>query len=167
MGSIALDGLAADNPALVEYYFGDGGQRLQRLMADALQGGRDVTQGVPAEDLLNAIVVRQRSLGTAPNEVDPFYQYDLQVRAGRVQEQPWDGDLHTGSPVAWVHYQQLDEQMYLVMRLLPRCAESLRLRPITASVDLEAPCRPADRRRVHGGSRGARPFHDWHGPVTQ
>jgi hypothetical protein len=88
MGGITLDGLAADNPALVEYYFGDGGQRLQRLMADALQGGRDVTQGVPAEDLLNAIVARQRSLAAALNEVDPFYRYDLEVRTGRVEEQP-------------------------------------------------------------------------------
>ncbi|WP_433437732.1 hypothetical protein [Nonomuraea sp. CA-141351] len=48
MGGSTLDVLAADNPALVEYYFGDGGQRLARLMADALQGGRDVSQGVPA-----------------------------------------------------------------------------------------------------------------------
>ncbi|MFC4016125.1 hypothetical protein ACFOY2_53565 [Nonomuraea purpurea] len=84
MGGITLDGMAADNPALVEYYFGDGGQRLHRLMADALQGGRDVPQGAPGEDLLEAAVARQRSLAAALNEVDPFYRYDIQARHGRV-----------------------------------------------------------------------------------
>jgi hypothetical protein len=166
MGSITLDGLAADNPALVEYYFGDGGQRLQRLMADALQGGRDVTQGVPAEDLLNAIVVRQRSLATALNEVDPFYRYDLQVRTGRVEEQPWDGDLHTASPAAWVHYRQLDEQTYLVMRLLPRCVESLQLRPITGSVQLEVPVGSPEHQAVEDWLRYGAPFHNVPGTVT-
>jgi hypothetical protein len=166
MGGIILDGLAADSPALVEYYFGDGGQRLQRLMADALQGGRDVTQGVPAEDLLNAIVARQRSLATALNEVDPFYRYDLQVRTGRVEEQPWDGDLHIASPVAWVHYRQLDEQTYLVMRLLPRFAESLRLRPITGSVQLEVPVGSPEHQAVGDWLRYGAPFHDVPGTVT-
>ncbi|MGI5292803.1 hypothetical protein ACQEVF_57160 [Nonomuraea polychroma] len=59
MGGGKLDGLAADNPALVEYYFGDGGERLAWLMADALQGGRDVSPGIPAEDLLQAVIARQ------------------------------------------------------------------------------------------------------------
>lgn len=163
---ITLDGLAAGNPALVAYYFGDGGQRLQRLMADTLQGGRDVTQGVPAEDLLNAIVVRQRSLAAALNEVDPFYRYDLQVRTGRVEKQPWDGDLHTASPVAWVHYRQPEEQTCLVMRLLPRCAESLRLQPITGSVQLEAPVGSPERQAVEDWLRYGAPFHDVPGTVT-
>jgi hypothetical protein len=72
MGGSTLDSMAADNPALVEYYFGDGGQRLHRLMADALQGGRDVPQGVPTEDLLQAVITRQRSLAATLNEVDPL-----------------------------------------------------------------------------------------------
>lgn len=104
MGGTTLDGLAADNPALVEYYFGDGGQRLARLMADALQGGRDLPQGVPSEDLLQAVIARQRSLATALNEVEPFYRYEVQIRSGRVHEQARDGDLHSPVPVAWVHY---------------------------------------------------------------
>ncbi|MEU8363833.1 hypothetical protein AB0C27_48225 [Nonomuraea sp. NPDC048882] len=37
MGGRTLDGLAADNPALVEYFFGDGGQRLARWMVTFLQ----------------------------------------------------------------------------------------------------------------------------------
>ncbi|MFG1697117.1 hypothetical protein [Nonomuraea sp. NPDC049309] len=37
---ISLDGMAAEKPSLLEFFFGDGGQRLQRLMTEALQGGR-------------------------------------------------------------------------------------------------------------------------------
>ncbi|MDX3109051.1 hypothetical protein [Nonomuraea angiospora] len=58
MGGRTLDGLAADNTALVEYFFGDGGQRLARLMAEALRGGRELPAGVPAEDLLDAVIAR-------------------------------------------------------------------------------------------------------------
>ncbi|WP_030453280.1 hypothetical protein [Herbidospora cretacea] len=166
MGGITLDGLAADNPALVEYYFGDGGQRLARLMADALQGGREVPEGVPGEDLLQAIITRQRSLATALNTVDPFYRYEVQIRAGHVRDQAWDADLRSPVPVAWVHYRQLDEQSYLLMRLLPRCAESPRLRPITASVQLEVPAGSPEQQAVEDWLRYGAPFHDVPGTVT-
>ncbi|MEU1734202.1 hypothetical protein [Streptosporangium sp. NPDC020145] len=166
MGGITLDGLAAGNPALVEYYFGDGGQRLARLMADALQGGRDLPQAAPGEDLLQAIITRQRSLATALNEVDPFYRYEVQIRSGRVREQAWDGDLHSPVPVACVHYRQLNEESYLLMRLLPRCAESLRLRPITTSVHLEVPAGSPEQKAVEDWLRYGAPFHDVPGTVT-
>ncbi|MET8053353.1 hypothetical protein ABZU75_37775 [Streptosporangium sp. NPDC005286] len=166
MGGARLDVMAADNPALVAYYFGDGGQRLHRLMTEALHGSREVPEGVPAEDLLQAIITRQRSLTTALNEVDPFYRYELHVRPGRVADQPWDGDLHTAADVAWVHYRQLDEESYLVMRLLSRCAESLHLRPITASVQLEVPIGSPEHQAVEDWLRYGAPFHDVPGTVT-
>jgi hypothetical protein len=166
MGGITLDGLAAGNPALVEYYFGDGGQRLARLMADALQGGREVPPGAPGEDLLQAVLARQRSLATALNEVDPFYRYEVQIRSGRVCEQAWDGDLHSPVPVAWVHYRQLDADSYLLMRLLPRCAESLRLRPITTSMQLEVPVGSPEQQAIEDWLRYGAPFHDVPGAIT-
>ncbi|MEV0169108.1 hypothetical protein [Nonomuraea fuscirosea] len=166
MGGRTLDGLAAGNPALVEYFFGDGGQRLARLMAEALQGGREVPPGAPAEDLLDAVIARQRSLATALNEVDPFYRYEVQIRSGRVREQAWDGDLHSPVPVAWVHYRQLDDDSYLLMRLLPRCAESLRLRPITTSMQLEVPVGSPEQQAVEDWLRYGAPFHDVPGTVT-
>ncbi|MEV6863343.1 hypothetical protein AB0M44_20355 [Streptosporangium subroseum] len=166
MGGNTLDGMAANNPALVDYYFGDGGQRLHRLMADVLQGGRDVPHGAPAEDLLQAVITRQRSLAATLNEVDPFYRYEVQIRSGRTNEQAWDGDLHTPIPVAWVHYRQLDEESYLLMRLLPRCAESLRLRPITTSVQLEVPIGSPEQQAIEDWLRYGAPFHDVPGTVT-
>ncbi|MER5622163.1 hypothetical protein ABT061_14095 [Streptosporangium sp. NPDC002544] len=86
MGGNTLDGMAADNPTLVEYFFGGGGQR---LMADALQGGRDISQGVPGEDLLEAIVARQRSLATAEDKPDA--------------RQAMIGSRRTGPPISVNH----------------------------------------------------------------
>ncbi|MGI5292804.1 hypothetical protein ACQEVF_57165 [Nonomuraea polychroma] len=83
-----------------------------------------------------------------------------------MNEQAWDGDLHTASPVAWVHYRQLDEDSYLVMRLLPRCAESLRLRPITTSVNFEVPVGSPEQQAVEDWLRYGAPFHDVPGTVT-
>ncbi len=166
MGGRTLDGLIAQNPALVEYFFGDGGERLHRLMADILRGGRNFPQGVPAEDLLQEVIDRQCGLASTLNEVDPFYRYEVHVRSGRVSEQAWDADLHASSPVAWVHYQQLDEDSYLVLRLLPRCAESTRLRPITVSVELEAPQGSPEQQAVEDWLRHGAPFDDVPGTVT-
>jgi hypothetical protein len=166
MGGSSLDGLAAQNPALVEYFFGDGGERLHRLMADVLRAGSDLPQRRPAEDLLEALTTKVRGLAASLNEVDPFYRYEVQIRAGRVNEQAWDADLHTASPVAWVHYRQLDEDTFLVLRLLSRCAESPRLRPITASVELDVPTDSPERRAVEDWLRYGAPFRDVPGSVT-
>ncbi|MEV4287776.1 hypothetical protein AB0K40_19895 [Nonomuraea bangladeshensis] len=53
--------------------------------------------------------------------------------------------------MAWVHYRQLDADSYLAMRLLPRCAESLRLRPITTAVNLEVPVGSPEQQAVETG----------------
>ncbi|MFD8562950.1 hypothetical protein ACFV1N_37230 [Streptosporangium canum] len=92
--------------------------------------------------------------------------FPIQVRTGRGENQPWDGDLHTTSPVAWGNYRQLDEQSYLVMRLLPRCAESLRLRPITTSVQLEVPAGSPEHQAVEDWLRYGAPFHNVPGTIT-
>jgi hypothetical protein len=68
--------------------------------------------------------------------------------------------------VAWVHYRQLDKQTYLVMRLLPRCTESLQLRPITGSVQLEVPVGSPEHQAVEDWLRYGAPFHNVPGTVT-
>jgi hypothetical protein len=62
MGRTNLDVLAAQRQSLVSYYFGDGGHELKRLLADALQAGRDLPHTDAAEDLLAAAIARQRSI---------------------------------------------------------------------------------------------------------
>jgi hypothetical protein len=52
------------------------------------------------------------------------------------------------------------------MRLLPRCAESLRLRPITGSVQLEVPVGSPEHQAVEDWLRYGAPFHNVPGTVT-
>ena len=166
MGGRILDGMAAENPALVDYFFGDGGRRLERLMTMALHGGQDVPRGAAGEDLLAAIVSRQQSLAASLNEVDPFYRYEVQVRTGRVKDLEWDADLNADPPAAFVRYLQVDEACHLVIKLLPRCAESARLRPITMSVDLEVPPGSAEQQAVADWRRYGSPFHNVPATIT-
>jgi hypothetical protein len=166
MGGATLDGMASQRPSLVDYYFGDGGQRLQRLMADALQGGREVPHGAPAGDLLDAIVARHRSLNTALNDVDPFYRYELEIRKGLLHDQPWDIDLRNTSPVAYVHYEQFESDHYLVMRLVPLCAESLSLRPITVSAELKVTPGSPEQQAVEEFFQFGAPFQNMPGTIT-
>lgn len=72
MGRALLDGIAAERAPPVFYYFDyfdyfdDGDERLDRLMAPAVQGEQAVPVGVAREDLLTAVASRQRSPSTAP-----------------------------------------------------------------------------------------------------
>jgi len=165
MGRTNLDVLAAQRPSLVDYYFGDGGQRVQRLMADALQGGREMPVGVPAEDMLAAAVERQRSIVGSLNELDPFYRYEVDIRTGAVRDQPWDAD--TRRPFACLRYIQLDDDHYSVLRLVPRSAESLRLRPITVSARLEVSPGSPEHEAVEGFFQFGAPFQDVPGTITE
>jgi hypothetical protein len=119
MGRTNLDVLAAQRPSLVSYYFGDGGQQLQRLLADALQGGRDLPRTDPADDLLAAAIARQRSITTTLNQLDPFYRYELDIRTGRMRDLPWDADVETVPRLAYAQYQQLDRSTMRYFDLSP------------------------------------------------
>ncbi|MEU8309831.1 hypothetical protein AB0C84_40300 [Actinomadura sp. NPDC048955] len=138
MGGRILDGMAARRPSLVEYFFGDGGERLQRLMTAALHAGTEVPAQKAGDDLLAAVIGRHQALTAALNELDPFYRYEVEVRTGKVSDQPWDADTQSDPMIVLVQYQQLDAVTYLVMRLIALSAESTRLRPIVMSSELTA-----------------------------
>ncbi|MGI5166410.1 hypothetical protein ACQEU3_18865 [Spirillospora sp. CA-253888] len=95
----------------MDYCFGDGFQRLHRLMAGAFQDSRDLPQECQPK-----IFWKSSSAANAAwlplSGVNPFYCYEVQIRAGRVEEQAWDADLHATSPAAWMHYRQLDGDSY-------------------------------------------------------
>ncbi|RFS44406.1 hypothetical protein D0Q02_22205 [Micromonospora craniellae] len=167
MGGRTLDAMAADRPSLVDYFFGDGGERLQRLMASALQGGRDIAPGVVGEDLLDAILARHRGLADALNDVDPFYRYELDIRTGGLGDLPWDIDIRPGSPVAMVQYRQLDAERYQVMRILPRHPGVMHLRPITGTLRLEVNTGSPEHLALEEFSRFGAPFQDIPGTVIE
>ncbi|MEU7990584.1 hypothetical protein AB0B56_37560 [Streptosporangium canum] len=162
-----LDGMAAGHPALIAYYFGDGGERIQHLMTQALQGGRGMPDPacVPVENLLAAAIERYEGLAAALTDVDPFYRYEFEVREGRVAELPWDADMHRDDLTAFVRYLQLNERHYLVMRLVARAVESFQLRPITGSFSLQVPVDSAEQQAVEEFLHYGAPFGDIDGTI--
>uniref|UniRef100_UPI003F495464 hypothetical protein n=1 Tax=Streptosporangium sp. CA-256172 TaxID=3240076 RepID=UPI003F495464 len=169
MDRARLDGLAAENPALISYYFGDGGERIAHLMAQALKGGRDMPdpERTSPENLLAAAIDRYDGLAAALTDIDPFYRYVFEVREGQVSEQPWDADAYREDLTAFVRYRQLNERHYLVMRLVARAVESFRLRPITGSFSLQVPVDSAEQRAVEEFLRYGSPFTGVDGAVVQ
>ncbi|WP_285783111.1 hypothetical protein [Microbispora sp. NBRC 16548] len=167
MGRASLDGMAARRPSLVDYYFGDGGQQVKRLMADVLRGGRDLPDGEAGQDLLEAVVDRYAALTAALNDVDPFYDYEFAIRVGRVAELSWEDTVREGTGAAFVHYRQLTDDRYLVMRLLALSAESQWLRPITAEVTLEAAAGSREQQALEEFIAYGVPFEGISGTVTR
>jgi hypothetical protein len=107
MGRVTLDAMAAENPALVEYYFGDGGERLHRALTNAFRGGLNQPEGIATEDLLDAITSRMIALSTALNDVDPFYRYEIDIRVGDLRDQPLEAATRAETNAAFVEYQQV------------------------------------------------------------
>ena len=134
----ALDAMAAEHPALVAYFFAGGEERLHRHLANAFQAARDVPEDAATEDLLAAVTTRLLSLQKVLDEVDPFYRYELEIRAGRVKDEHLLRDLAQPSASALIEFQQLDPSHYQVMRVIPRRPASAQLRPITANVVFHA-----------------------------
>ncbi|MEV4261096.1 hypothetical protein [Kribbella sp. NPDC049584] len=139
LGRKQLDGMAAGNPRLVDYYFGDGATRVIELMTLATNAGKALpSSGDSKSDLLEAVKDRHRSLAAALNEIDPFYRYEFEIRAGKLSEVPWMQDVDSSRSVAWIQYEQLDDSYYSILRLIPLSEHSFHFRPITGTLQLEA-----------------------------
>lgn len=134
-GRAQLDGLAAENEPLVNYYFGDGGAKLQTMLAQVLAGGQALPSG-DAPTMLSAATSRLHHLAVSLAEIDPFYNYELQFRRGRLDDVSKAEADPAGA--AMVTYEQLDSNTVSVLRIVPRSAESVRLRPIQQKVLLQA-----------------------------
>ncbi|TQS45096.1 restriction endonuclease [Cryptosporangium phraense] len=162
----ALDGLAGNNYPLVDYFFGDGAQHWHRLMADLLDGVRPLPGDGASESLLSAIASRQEKLARSLDEVDPFYRYEIDIRTGWVENLPLDSTRLGETRAAFIQYAQIDDEHYREMRLLPRCAESVKLRPITADVRLEADPGTSTANAIHRFRQFGTPFSDVPGTIT-
>jgi hypothetical protein len=166
MGRATLEAMAAENPALVEFYFGDGGERLHRAITNAFHGGRDVPEGVASEDLLEAITSRMVALSTALNEVDPFYRYEIDLRAGHLRDQPLEAAMQTETNAAFVEYRQVTEDYFRVMRIFPRRPAALLLRPISTTIRLTVNNGSPEQEAVEAFRDFGAPFADIPGTIT-
>ncbi|WP_189243660.1 hypothetical protein [Planobispora rosea] len=167
MDRAGLDGKAANNPRLVDYFFGNGAVRLQELLTQAMYGGSRIEPGLGSQGLLEAVVSRHTALAAALNEVDPLYTYTIEVRSGRLRDLPWDNaDVYSHPTAALIEYKELNENTYVVLWTLPRCAESAYLRPITTSVVFELDQGSGELQAVHDFLHYGAPLRDVPATVT-
>lgn len=165
MGRTNLDVLAADNPQLVAYYFGDGADRVRDLVTVGIQAGRP-TAGLEDADLLEGVLERQEALARALDEVDPFYSYEISVKLGSV---PLDDTACAVEAVgaAMVQFATIDETRYSVMRVIPTHPLAVQLRPIRQTIRFEAqPGTPEHRMLTDFATYGV-PFQNVVGDVVE
>lgn len=135
MGRTQLDILAAENPQLVDYYFGDGAARVQQLLTTGIEAGRPTT-GLSENDLLAGVFARHEALAAALDELDPFYTYEISTRHGQV---PTNIDKYVAEAdgTVMVRFQTIDAERYSVMRVIPTHPLAGLLRPIKQTVRFE------------------------------
>lgn len=139
IGRATLDGWAAENPKLTDYFFGDGNRRTLELLASvvstvnpaAAQGG---------EALLDSVGARLAGLSDLLDEVDPFYRYELEVKTGSINEPP-SADLVTDSVPSnrvMTTIQEVNDRQCLYTHVIARSAMSTTLRPVTGRFNMSA-----------------------------
>lgn len=156
IGRTQLDAWAAENPRLVDYYFGDGAERLLVLMQQAITAGRQPPAGTAPEALLAAVQEQTVSLTAALDEIDPFYRYEVEVRAGTIPDA--DDALTDDAASALITYEQVARDYYTVTRLIPKSSAAAELRPITQRVVFDATPGTQDAEAIEQFRVFGRPF---------
>lgn len=137
LGRTNLDVMTADNPALVDYYFGDGGERLHGLLTQVFGGAQPLPEGLSGAALVSAITEKYASLAGMLDTVDPFYRYEIDVITGSMErDSPWDNLRAHASH--FTSYQQVSPEIYIVRRVIPLSSASWQLRPISGNLQFEA-----------------------------
>lgn len=136
LGRTQLDFLASGRPAVVDYFFGDGGQRITGLMEQMLALRNDFTSGQERPGLIERIVERQQQVVEALSHVDPFYRYVVEIRTGNVGALTEQHFLADANGASLVHYVQTSDEQYATIRVVPLSAESSWLRPIGGKLSL-------------------------------
>jgi hypothetical protein len=159
MGRTQLDVLAASHPGVVNFYLGDGADRLQELMTQALTASSPISSDAEGVGLLEAGLERHRALATALSEVDPFYRYEITLRQGAIAEgNIWQLEHDHPSGAVFIAYRQLDATHYAEIRLFPRSPLSHVLRPIRTTMQFH----PDDAQTVEAVRR----FHLYGAPIS-
>ena len=146
-GRTQLDTWAADSPQLVDYYFGDGRQRSEQLLLDLISIQDNPTS--PSQDidyplletLRNSFLAKATKITNMLDEVDPFYRYECEIRIGGVEELSKEYLPHSQrqqSEAFIAFLQRKDSNVTTVLHVIPKCAESCRLKPITFGISVRA-----------------------------
>ena len=146
-GRTQLDTWAADSPQLVDYYFGDGRQRSEQLLLDLISI-QDNPASLPQDTdspllstLQNNLLTKTKKIADMLDEVDPFYRYECEIRRGNLEDLSHEylSENQRQQPEAFIAFRQhKGSDITTVLHVIPKCAESYRLKPITLGMNLRA-----------------------------
>lgn len=148
LGRGTLDAWSSQNPPLVEYFFGNGRDRMMNLLASALSAAREIPS-VTGKPLLDAIMLRESELARQLDEVDPYYRYEVLVRRGQLTESALDQLQSVDPRAALVTFRGIDDDYYQQVSIYPKCVESGRLRPISTTLSVDPAGDEAILRAAH------------------
>jgi len=146
-GRTQLDTWAADFPQLVDYYFGNGRQRSEQLLLDLISiqdNPASPSQDIDSpllETLRNSLLAKATKITNMLDEVDPFYRYECEIRIGGIEELSKEYLPHSQrqkSEAFIAFLQRKDSNIITVLHVIPKCAESCRLKPITFGISVRA-----------------------------
>jgi len=114
-----INGWAAENPRLVEYFFGQGYQRLEQMIA-ALAANSAITGG-SGDARLDAVVARYSQLQQVLDDISPFYRYRLNViPAAELARMLDDGAGPVGAEHSSVTtYRRISDEYYIETAISP------------------------------------------------
>lgn len=166
VGRTLLDAWAAEEPALVDYYFGNGREETVRLMGRALDGAESLPDGASGEQLLSAVTARVVGLRESLDEVDPFYRYEIEVVHGTATDAVLERDLDLHPGAAMATYEQFAPDQYTVTRVFPRFEGAMQLRPIRKKFTLVPEVGSEDQQAIENFLAFGTPFEGIRGVVT-
>lgn len=124
-----LDGLAAKFPYVVDYYEGDGRQRLEGVtvgLTKALGMKPNEGDGVVSPSQLADYLQELKPL----LDTDPFFQYEVSVGPAKLDD--------SASPGAVLLSFAGNEEALVKVQVFPRFEEALKFRPIPVKVEIRA-----------------------------
>lgn len=167
VGLTMLDTWAADEPGLVEYYFGNGRDETIRLMSQAVNAGAPLPEGASDEQLLASVTERAISLQQSLDEVDPFYRYEIEVVFGEATDAILERDQDQHPTAALFTYEQFAEDRYAVTRVYPRFSGAEAIRPTKQRITLTAEPGSEEHQALESFMAFGAPFDGISGTVTE
>lgn len=167
VGRTLLDTWAAEEPALVDYYFGNGRDETLRLMAQAVSAGATFAEGAGNEQLLASVRERALQLQQSLDAVDPFYRYEIDLVSGEATDAVLarDVELHPGA--ALHSYERIADNRYAVTRIYARFEGAEVLRPIKQKITFTPTPGSKEHEAVDNFMAFGTPFSDVVGTVVE
>lgn len=131
-----INGWASENPRLVEYFFGQGYEQLQQMIANLTinpAGGEDESE----DARLEAVTDRYHQLQKILDDISPFYRYRLAlVPAAELAEILDQGGISGAARSGVTTYRRISHDCYIEISISPVSEEAAAYDPISLRLSI-------------------------------